>query len=295
MAAASIGAPSGRSSSACGYCSPPEKRSSPPTSSHHAAGLSTTLLSCNVYQAMIDHGWRRSGTYCYKPDLRPSCCPNYTIRLDALAFKLSKSQRKLVNRWNRFILDGREKERMPLDIPIKHHQAPKKNRNPLPFSLSSAVHESEASSAREGQPAHRFEVVLEPPSYTDAKYALFEKYLCDIHHDSTSPDGFERFLVDSPLNAPPIPYSTSSPPSHLPIHYGSYHQLYKLDGELIAMAVLDILPHCVSSVFFMYDKTWEEFSFGKLSALREASLAREMHDAGAPGMGYLYMGSWCSV
>ena len=29
------------------------------------------------------------------------------------------------------------------------------------------------------------------------------------------------------------------------------------------MAVLDILPNCVSSVYFMYDKEWEQFSLGK--------------------------------
>ena len=61
----------------------------------------------------------------------------------------------------------------------------------------------------------------------------------------------------------PIPYSTT-PPDHLPRNYGSYHQLYKLDGQLIALAVLDILPKCVSSVYFIYDKSWERFSMGKV-------------------------------
>lgn len=57
----------------------------------------------------------------------------------------------------------------------------------------------------------------------------------------------------------------------------------------------------------MYDTKWERFSLGKvsykpirlfpqklihtqLSALREIALAKEMHDAGAPEMRYLYMG-----
>jgi arginyl-tRNA--protein-N-Asp/Glu arginylyltransferase len=31
------------------------------------------------------------------------------------------------------------------------------------------------------------------------------------------------------------------------------------------MAVLDILPNCVSSVYFMYDKAWEKHSLGKVS------------------------------
>ena len=28
--------------------------------------------------------------------------------------------------------------------------------------------------------------------------------------------------------------------------------------------MLDILPGCVSSVYFMYDPQWERFSFGKV-------------------------------
>ena len=56
------------------------------------------------------------------------------------------------------------------------------------------------------------------------------------------------------------------------------------------MAVIDILPHCVSSVYFMYDSKWERFSLGKLSALREITLAKEMYEAGAVDMKWLYMG-----
>lgn len=41
------------------------------------------------------------------------------------------------------------------------------------------------------------------------------------------------------------------------------------------MAVLDLLPHAVSGVYFIYHKDFEHFSFGKLSALREAALALE--------------------
>jgi len=46
----------------------------------------------------------------------------------------------------------------------------------------------------------------------------------------------------------------------------------------------------MSSVYFMYKKKWERFSLGKVSALREAALAREIHDAGVPSMTSLYMG-----
>ncbi|KAF9568968.1 hypothetical protein CPC08DRAFT_757172 [Agrocybe pediades] len=274
----------------CGYCSPPGQRSEEATS-YHSATLEAIQLTCSAYQDMIDRGWRRSGNYCYKPDLKRSCCPQYTIKLDAAAFKPSRSQRQLMNRWNRFVLNG-EPSTDAMDVG-EHGNSSKgnhKGKKGASFvSLTRSVHEAEDGFLAD-EAAHKFETILEPSSYTLEKFNLYKKYQSEIHSDKrNNPTGFKRFLVTSPLKYEIIPYATPAP-GHLPAQYGSYHQLYRLDGELIAMAVLDILPHCVSSVYFMYDKTWERFSLGKLSALREASLAAEMRQAGAPGMQYLYMG-----
>ena len=71
----------------------------------------------------------RSGVTIYKPNLRKSCCPQYTIRyaapsvyvgntvstkslqsrccphsLDTLAFRSTRDQRRAVNRWTRYVL-----------------------------------------------------------------------------------------------------------------------------------------------------------------------------------------------
>ena len=127
-----------------------------------------------------------------------------------------------------------------------------------------------------------FKVTLEPSSFTEEKFELYKKYQAKIHNDHReSPSGFKRFLVDSPLEVcilifsplpsrsnpyskmSPIQYD-SEPPSYLPKEYGSYHHLYRLDGKLIAMATLDILPSCVSSVYFMYDPELEKHSLGKV-------------------------------
>ncbi|EGO01818.1 hypothetical protein SERLA73DRAFT_50122 [Serpula lacrymans var. lacrymans S7.3] len=98
MPVLSIGQALGPGSSSCGYCRPPEHRRSINETSYKKAGLLAVKLSCNVhcshylprselrsspfqvYQRMIDRGWRRSGKYCYSPDLRRSCCPQYTIK-----------------------------------------------------------------------------------------------------------------------------------------------------------------------------------------------------------------------
>lgn len=90
--------------------------------------------------------------------------------------------------------------------------------------------------------------------------------------------GFKRFLCESPLRR------TSKQVNGKTQLLGSYHQCYRLDGRLIAMGVLDLLPHCVSGVYMLYHSDFEQWQFGKLSALREAALALE------GGYQYYYMG-----
>jgi len=171
-------------------------------------------------------------------------------------------------------------------------KAAKRNKTPkssTPFSILQSVHASEASIYK-GTPSHKFEVFLEPTSFTREKFELFAKYQADVHSDhEQSENRFTGFLVDSPLEYSPIPY-TKDPPEHLPLSYGSYHQLYRLDGKLVALSILDILPFCISSSYFMYDTTWERFSLGTLSVMREAALVKEIQSYGASEMKFLYMG-----
>jgi arginyl-tRNA--protein-N-Asp/Glu arginylyltransferase len=53
-------------------------------------------LSADVYEELVNRGWRRCGTYYYKPNLDKSCCKCYTIRMDVAQFKIKKQQRKTV-------------------------------------------------------------------------------------------------------------------------------------------------------------------------------------------------------
>jgi len=56
---------------------------------------------------------------------------------------------------------------------------------------------------------------------------------------------------------------------------GSYHQCYRVDGKLVAIGVLDLLPTCVSAVYFLYHESIHTHNPGKLGALREIALALE--------------------
>lgn len=229
------------------------------------------------YQALIDRGWRRSGTLLYKPDVRRACCPHYTIRLPAASFKPTRDQRQAVNRWNRFVLgDSYINEAKKLHPKTKEEKARQRNG----FDLCDVIHEAEYSNVKRPlEPAHRFEVTLEPDSFTDEKFQLFSNYQQAVHHEKphqVTRGGFRRFLCDSPLERCTADGSSTS--------LGSFHQCYRLDGRLIAIAVLDLLPHAVSGVYFIYHSDFEKYSFGKVSALREAALAKES------GLQFYYMG-----
>lgn len=55
--------------------------------------------------------------------------------------------------------------------------------------------------------------------------------------------------------------------------YGSFHQQYWLDGQIVAVGVIDILPTCVSSVYLYYHPDYASLSLGSYSALRSAILS----------------------
>ena len=61
-------------------------------------------MSVVDYQKLMDRGWRRCGAYYYKFDFEGSCCQPFTIRLDSTEFKISDSQKKVMKRFNKFLL-----------------------------------------------------------------------------------------------------------------------------------------------------------------------------------------------
>ncbi|KAL5115999.1 Arginyl-tRNA--protein transferase 1 [Pleosporales sp. CAS-2024a] len=260
-------APPGYSSESCGYCkdAPTARRTPNSRASYY---FSSPALAPDVYQALVDRGWRRSGTIFYKPDVLRHCCPHYTIRLPAASFKPSKDQRRSVNKWNDFVLGQDYRTSAAKRYPLsKQEKAQLKNT----FDFVKEVQRSDYSNVkRPPEPAHRFDVTLEPATFTVEKYDLFHHYQRNVHKEKPSEisqAGFKRFLCDSPLP------NTSRQVNGKEQLLGSYHQCYRLDGRLIAMSVLDLLPHCVSGVYFLYHSDYEQWHFGKLSAIREAALA----------------------
>jgi len=214
---------------------------------------SSSNLRVSHYQALVDRGWRRSGHTYYKPDLTRSCCPHYTIRLEAVKFKASKSQRQAINRWNRYVLGTEYLSKVAKLCPRSREE---KQRRKQCFDLEASVHASEYASLKRPmnprtkqriEPTHKFEINLESDSFSEDKWSVFLAYQKTIHKEPESKwtrKSFERFLC-SGLDRKIICSKG------ITRKLGTYHECYRLDGKLIAVAVLDLLPHGVSSVYLL--------------------------------------------
>ncbi|KAG0369224.1 arginine-tRNA-protein transferase [Gamsiella multidivaricata] len=320
----SVITPYGSNVSSCGYCKS--------TMGSRTYGMGAHLMTCEDYQKLIDRGWRRSGTYLYKPNLRDSCCPQYTIRMKAHEFAPSKHQRQIVNRFNNYVQEGDENFEKDIASRLEQSSETKDasalNTEVASTSLTKSVPETTASndaapSTSEGQGKkqkprkapknaasdlktrirsseyllspeitswkHRLRVKLEPSSFTEEKHALYVRYQMEIHHEPRTKcqaSNFKNFLVQSPLTATKASDSTEEDPG-----FGSFHQCYYLDEKLIAVSVIDILPSCVSAVYFFYDPDYSVLSLGKYSAQREIALVQALSaKPGYENLKYYYMG-----
>ncbi|XP_052122954.1 arginyl-tRNA--protein transferase 1 isoform X2 [Frankliniella occidentalis] len=423
-------------------------------------GMWAHQLTVHDYQDLIDRGWRRSGYYCYKPTMHKICCPMYTIKCQAIDFKITKSQKKVIKRVNRFIdLGERVKSKLTGDDSntcvfqeassegnpdwmaaqqtshvasvnkekfaqlksslqelkgdysgasretdtevitessdclkqevklqdiveenpatgtrsLKPGNGPDKDKPPckkakllrlerrkqkleskgLPLETSAQKQDINPKKLEDflyqkmpPNPAHRLQVRLvrsQPPSAefknsfveslnvyrryqmaihrdpetkcSESQYKrflvksplelklvradelasvdqtwmwnLFVKYQKKIHKerdDECDRETFQHFLVDTPLKAW-RPADGSGPPQG----YGSFHQQYWLDEKLVAVGVIDILPRCVSSVYFYYDPDFSDLTLGTYGSLREVAFVRTLH-SNAPELKWYYMG-----
>uniref|UniRef100_A0A8C2A4T6 Arginyl-tRNA--protein transferase 1 n=1 Tax=Cyprinus carpio TaxID=7962 RepID=A0A8C2A4T6_CYPCA len=150
-----------------------------------------------------------------------------------------------------------------------------------------AIHKDPPDKPTESQ------VRLVPVSFEDPDFlasyeesaALYARYQMTVHGDAPYECGesqFKRFLCDSPLEAETAPDGPD-------VGYGSFHQQYWLDGTIVAVGVLDILPSCVSSVYLYYHPDFSSLSLGTYSALREIAFTRQLQQQ-SPKLSYYYLG-----
>nr|CAG4634786.1 EOG090X06AF [Alona affinis] len=329
----------------CGYC-----KGSNSSKSHgkFRFGMWAHSLDVQDYENLINRGWRRSGHYCYKPMMKETCCPLYTIRCDAANFQLNHSHKKVLKKVNKFLLQGgkvnknqsiagtsssssksedcapareemapqgsQDRKANLSEVTVERREGenwkvPQKKAKLLRLERkiqktgsldqkttnqqtpSKTIEEFLVEEKSSATPAHRLEIKLVNTSADEFKETLNEsaklyaKYQMSVHKDSEDEctvEQFKRFLVKSPLQ-------NSYDDGDLPTGYGSFHQQYYLDGKLIAVGVIDLLPSCLSSVYLFYDPDYSFLSLGTYAALREIAFVRQLTKTN-PEFSWYYLG-----
>jgi len=145
--------------------------------------------------------------------MKNTCCPQHAIRCRVPEFHASKSQKATVNKFVKFITEGgKEGEKgfgglpaTPLKKSLSSSTKGKGKHQATEFDLVQAfasVEYDAVNPLKTAHLAHRFEVTLEPASFTEEKYALYKKYQMQVHKDAESKvtrQGFTRFLCEGPL------------------------------------------------------------------------------------------------
>ena len=65
--------------------------------------------------------------------------------------------------------------------------------------------------------------------------------------------------------------------------------MYYIDNVLVAVSVIDVLPKCVSSVYFFYKPKFSFLSLGKYSILRDIDFTKRINKV-APSLEWYYLG-----
>ena len=161
----------------------------------------------------------------------------------------------------------------------------------VPYSQQS----SEDDSRNSDQPLEqirrqKLEIGMKRSSFDPEEFELYRRYQIRVHGDKpdkVNKSQYYRFLVETPLQF--VPGNSKDRTGVPPCGFGSFHQQYRIDGKLVAVGVVDILPRCLSSKYLFWDPDWASLSLGKYSALREIDWVRKsmIH---CPHLEYYYMG-----
>ncbi|KAJ0263789.1 Arginyl-tRNA--protein transferase 2 [Hirschfeldia incana] len=134
----------------------------------------------------------------------------------------------------------------------------------------------------------KLEIHLKRSSFDPEEYKLYKRYQLIVHNDepdSISRKSYTRFLVDTPL----IEVDGDDDENVPPCGFGSYHQQYRVDGRLIAVGVIDILPKCLSSKYLFWDPDFASLSLGNYSALQEIDWVKQ-NQAHCSTLEHYYLG-----
>ncbi|XP_073009915.1 arginyl-tRNA--protein transferase 2-like isoform X2 [Typha latifolia] len=137
------------------------------------------------------------------------------------------------------------------------------------------------------QNERKLEIRMNRSNYDPEEFALFRRYQMEVHNDKkVTEESYKEFLVDTPIIFVPPREGDNTVP---PCGFGSFHQQYIIDGKIVAVGVVDILPRCLSSKYLFWDPDFASLSLGKYSVLQEIKWVKDIQ-ANCSSIQYYYLG-----
>ena len=123
-----------------------------------------------------------------------------------------------------------------------------------------------------------------PGHFSREAFDLYNSYHI-LRHDKPQKSEFSycEHVVDSPIAHQTIDG----------VEYGTFHQLYRLDGKVVAVGIVDVVPKGMVSIYMWYDVSKEvaKHSFGVYSALKEIEMVQKRNSED-PSVQYYYLQGW---
>ena len=135
-------------------------------------------------------------------------------------------------------------------------------------------------------------IELEP---TEERYLLYQKYQLAVHKETTTVESYNNFIGISPIinkyiNLPPDLNTKTRHPELYPKHYGMHNLIHRIDGKIIAVTVIDILPNYFESLYCYYDPDFSFLDLGVVTAIREIEYAKSIQELINKNLTYYTMG-----
>ncbi|RXJ56290.1 arginyltransferase [Candidatus Marinarcus aquaticus] len=117
------------------------------------------------------------------------------------------------------------------------------------------------------------EVYIQPPSLSIEHLKLYDKYHEHMSekkewpYSPITPSEYQRSYIDGNVDF-------------------AQEFLYVRDGNLVGVALTDVLPQAISSIYCYYDHDFEKYSLGRFSILAQIKVAKELN------IPYIYLGYW---
>ena len=120
-------------------------------------------------------------------------------------------------------------------------------------------------------------------SINDERFLLYQKYELAVHKEFSTLKNYNDFIGTSPIIKkriikPKDLYLKTNHPELYPDYYGTYNLIHKIDGVIIAVTVIDILPNYLESLYCYYDPDFSFLDLGVVTAIREIEYMKSFQE-----------------